>query len=296
MTTAALPEKRRGYVRVVAVRGAQFFVHWSLPTAVLLLWGAASMDSDFNKGAFLTSGYVFLIALHEVSHVVVGWLLGLRVFAIYVSGSGGLCLIERATRVWRSVLVYAAGLLAQLALFLLTLCYVARFGQPASLLGQCVVLCFTVVNAAMFLWNAIPLTLSEGLATDGYVLWKLYLHARHGHPHPHPVPLGPDEAPVFPPETALLSVPGLVPTGFTTGIEILNDRTTPMEFVVATLMRHLQVDQLSAMELMLRIHNNGGALVPVPCGVKAEQLAAAITCDARGHGHPLTCRAVTAQD
>ena len=40
---------------------------------------------------------------------------------------------------------------------------------------------------------------------------------------------------VFPPNTALLSIDGFAPTGFSTGIEVFNDNTTPMQFVADVL-------------------------------------------------------------
>jgi hypothetical protein len=48
----------------------------------------------------------------------------------------------------------------------------------------------------------------------------------------------PEPGVVFPPETDLLSIAELVPSGFVHGFEILNDNTTPMQFVVDALGTH----------------------------------------------------------
>jgi ATP-dependent Clp protease adapter protein ClpS len=142
----------------------------------------------------------------------------------------------------------------------------------------------------------VPEKAARGLPSDGYVLWNLLLHVFGN--KPSPVLYGvatPDKAPVFPPDTRLLTIKELVPLGFLAGIEILNDKTTPMEFVVTTLMRHLDLDRESALSLMLAIYNKGGALVPLPSIQRAEAVAAAMVADASASGHKFICRAVDVQ-
>jgi ATP-dependent Clp protease adapter protein ClpS len=102
-------------------------------------------------------------------------------------------------------------------------------------------------------------------------------------------------SPTFPPGTGLKSIEELMPDGLTTGIEILNDNTTPMEFVVTMLVRHLHLTQEHAITRMLAIHEMGGLLIPLPSMERAECVAAAITSDARRHNHCLVCRAVDAR-
>jgi hypothetical protein len=118
--------------------------------------------------------------------------------------------------------------------------------------------------------NLLPSKSAKGLPSDGYVLWKLLLHVFGNHPNPVPYVVAPDQGPVFPPDTRLLTIKGLVPQGFLTGIEILNDKTTPMEFVVTTLMRHLNLDHDGAVSLMLAIHNKGGSVISLPSMQRAQ--------------------------
>ena len=99
-------------------------------------------------------------------------------------------------------------------------------------------------------------------------------------------------SPLFPPETRLLTIDGLLPPGFTTGIEMLNDDTTPMEFVIEMLQKHLKLEREAAVAAMLGVHTRGGLLLPVEDHERAEQIARAIATESRERGHQLICRAV----
>ena len=268
-------------------------MHWSFPVGGLLI----SAYAGFNiwEAAFFGLGYVLLIAIHEAGHAAAARQLGLKVFAIYISGAGGECQSEPPQTVRGAFFLWSAGLIAQTALLLGSVFYMQIVGQPTSQLARCLLLSFTVVNVILLFINLVPEKSGGGLPTDGYVLWKLLLHVFGNKPNPVRYVVAPDKAPVFPPDTRLLTIKELVPQGFLAGIEILNDKTTPMEFVVTTLMRHLDLDRDRALSLMLAIHNKGGALVPLPSIQRAESVAAAIIADASASGHNFICRAVDAQ-
>jgi ATP-dependent Clp protease adapter protein ClpS len=100
------------------------------------------------------------------------------------------------------------------------------------------------------------------------------------------------EAVLLPPETSLLTLPKLVPAGFEQGVEILNDNTTPMEFVVAELGTHFELSHQESTRIMLNIHTRGGALLPMPSMEAAEKAAAGITAAAKKQNYALVCRAV----
>ena len=55
------------------------------------------------------------------------------------------------------------------------------------------------------------------------------------------------------------------------------------------------MDRKDAIEVMLRIHRKGGAIIPTESMKEAEQLAGLIAADAAGSNHPLICRAISAQ-
>jgi ATP-dependent Clp protease adapter protein ClpS len=98
---------------------------------------------------------------------------------------------------------------------------------------------------------------------------------------------------VLPPGTSLLSLEGFTPPGFVHGIEILNDNTTPMAFMVEVLEKFAGLDEASSTGAMLDIHRKGGALLPLESREFANRVAAAIASEAQRHDHELTCRAVS---
>jgi ATP-dependent Clp protease adaptor protein ClpS len=70
---------------------------------------------------------------------------------------------------------------------------------------------------------------------------------------------------------------------------LLNDDETPMEFVVNVLQEFFDMDHDDAVQLMMRVHNEGAG----ECGVFAEEVAkmkvGAVVALAREHQHPLQC-------
>jgi ATP-dependent Clp protease adapter protein ClpS len=236
--------------------------------------------------------FVCLIVIHELGHLIAARSLGLKVYSVDISGFGGLCKCDSPRAIKDTFLVFSAGLLAQLFLFAITVLVVATFGYPTSSFGKCVVKTFLLWNVVLLVLNLIPHKEFDGILNDGAILWKLFLHATKGRPHPFPDPIATTR--LFPPETRLLAIEGFKPAGFTTGVEILNNETTPMQFVVTVLMKHLKLSEEDAIQMMFAIHNNGGVLVSTRQASEAEALARSITDDAKDEGHRLVCRAVEA--
>jgi ATP-dependent Clp protease adapter protein ClpS len=79
------------------------------------------------------------------------------------------------------------------------------------------------------------------------------------------------------------------------GVEILNDAVTPMEFVVGVLQSELSMPYDAAVAAMLHVHTKGSVLLPTEDLAGAERAANSISAQARNGGHPLACRAVSAQ-
>jgi ATP-dependent Clp protease adaptor protein ClpS len=98
---------------------------------------------------------------------------------------------------------------------------------------------------------------------------------------------------VLPPDTALMNLPDFIPSGFNSGVEILNDDSTPMQFVVSVLESHFGLGRTEAVRTMLDIHKRGGALLPTSSADEAKRIAEAVTAEAASFGHTLVCRAVT---
>jgi ATP-dependent Clp protease adapter protein ClpS len=101
------------------------------------------------------------------------------------------------------------------------------------------------------------------------------------------------QSPVFPPGTSLKDIPELVPAGFAQGVEILNDNTTPMEFVVSVLGSCVGLSPEDSHSTMLNIHAKGGMLLPTSSLAEAQRTAAHLTEEAVKSGFPLACRAVS---
>ena len=284
---AAVPPSP-GY-RVATIRGVPVFAHRSYLFGGVFIGVAVGPHLAGIVGCCIA--YAALFAIHEFAHAATGRLLGLRVQAIELSGIGGLCRMSVPRRMRDAWLVYSAGLASQLLLLLATLAVIAIDGEPQAPFGKAVVITFTWVNAMLFVVNLIPGRTHDGHRTDGGVLWGLAQHRWRGAPHPLAAQMA--ASPVFPPGTSLMAIEPLVPEGFHTGIEMFNDDTTPMEFVVEMLERHVGLDREHAMAAMLRIHQHGGALLPLPSREAAQAAADAIARDARAQGHRLTCGAVS---
>lgn len=100
-------------------------------------------------------------------------------------------------------------------------------------------------------------------------------------------------SPELPADTSLISMPDFVPPGFIQGIEILNNNTTPMEFVVEILKTHLGLSTQDSTYTMLAIHTRGGVLIPTLSLTEAERIAAQIAAEAAKYNYALICRPVS---
>ncbi|MGN6526592.1 MAG: ATP-dependent Clp protease adaptor ClpS [Burkholderiaceae bacterium] len=266
--------------------GVPVLVRGSLPTGGLLV--ACFANSSWAGTVCYCLAFIVLVLVHELGHFLAARTLGLRVFALVVSGHGGSCLTQVPRGVRDTFVLYAAGLMAQSVLLVLTLATIAVQGVSQSLAWRAVEVTFTIVNLIVVAMNLVPGKIRDDLSNDGAILWDLLLHAAGRKPHPfaaqHAASI------VFPRETRLVTVDGMMPPDFEEGVEILNDDRTPMEFVVAVLERHLGLDHQSAVAATNSIHTRGGHLFPLADGPRAEEVARSVTQEARDRGYPLTCR------
>ena len=70
---------------------------------------------------------------------------------------------------------------------------------------------------------------------------------------------------------------------------LINDDYTPMEFVVYVLQRFFSMPSASAVQLMLKVHQSGSAVVGVFAREIAETKVKQVTDLARANEHPLLC-------
>lgn len=287
----AAPAQPRRW-KVATLRGIPIFVQRSY------LYGGLFIALIAQAGPAGIAGYCIayaaLFGLHEAGHVVAARAVGLPVHGVDLSAIGGVCVMQVPRRVRDAWIVYSAGLLVQAALLVATWAVATLSGPAQSPFGIAVAATFTWVNALIFLLNLVPGRTSLGIPTDGAVLWGLALHRFRGAAHPLEAQLA--ASPLFDPATSLLDNADLRPAGFRHGIEVFNDDTTPMEFVVDMLHRHAGLDIPAATDAMLTIHQRGGMLLPLPDRAAADAVAAAISGDARAQGRRLVCRAVSTSE
>jgi ATP-dependent Clp protease adaptor protein ClpS len=74
-------------------------------------------------------------------------------------------------------------------------------------------------------------------------------------------------------------------------VVVLNDNTTPVEFVVAMFIQVFKHSQTNALELTMKIHNEGSAIAGIYIHEIAEQKIADATNLARSNGFPLILKA-----
>jgi ATP-dependent Clp protease adapter protein ClpS len=277
-----------GCLKVATIRGIAVYLHWTLPVGGLLI----SLIVGFNplEAMYYAVALSSLIAFHELGHIVAARYLDRKVFALYLAGLGGHCIVQRPTGVRETLILYCAGFAAQLILFVGTVLVVRLAGPPTNAFAACVVDTFTVTNFFVAVVSLLPYEFPDGTQSDGGVLLKLFWHVKKG--HPHPFPNFSEQSVLFPSDTKLLNLESMVWDDFTTGIQILNDDSTPMEFVVSMLGKHLGMEREKAIQKMLKVHIEGGLLVPVESMMLASEIAAGITADARAAGHVLSCQAV----
>lgn len=70
---------------------------------------------------------------------------------------------------------------------------------------------------------------------------------------------------------------------------LLNDDYTPMEFVIHVIQEYFNKDVETAMQIMLKVHNEGRGV----CGVYSKDVSATkvemVLMHAKNEGHPLQC-------
>jgi ATP-dependent Clp protease adapter protein ClpS len=283
-----------GFVRVARLGGASLDLHWTGILGGIVL--SAAGGSRLGLWLPLMAGWLLVVLVHELGHALAARALGLKVYGIRLRGMGGHCVTEIPLGMRATLILFSAGLLAQLALLAATLAAaIGLHGAHDTTLGA---FAFALVlgNGLTFVASVLPWTSSDGLRSDGRVLLQLAIDRWHGRtivggslPAMNPAA----QSPVFSPESTLLDRPELVPAGFVHGVEILNDRHTPLAFVVEALHVHLGLNGRPAWLDAIDIHNRGGLLRPLPTREDAERAAAAIASAAAAAGHAFVCRAVS---
>jgi len=70
---------------------------------------------------------------------------------------------------------------------------------------------------------------------------------------------------------------------------LFNDDFTTMDFVIEVLQRFFELNRERALQIMLKVHNEGSAVCGVYSRDVAETKVARVSEFAKQHGHPLRC-------
>jgi len=79
-------------------------------------------------------------------------------------------------------------------------------------------------------------------------------------------------------------------------IVILNDDSTPMEFVVEVLEKVFNLEHKIATRIMLDVHRKGGAILARLSQEKGDEAVNSVTSLAEKGGHPLLCRIASEEE
>jgi Zn-dependent protease len=152
---------RSGYIVRLQLAGIPLFIHWSFPIGGLLV---VVFLGDFSPATVLSAivAYTTLIAVHALGHAAFARRAGVEVHALVITAIGGLCFFDPPPAAIDRLLIASGGLLAQLAVFGLTLAVVALPGDITSSIVNGFVVVFTLVNAVLFLGNLVPYRYSDG--------------------------------------------------------------------------------------------------------------------------------------
>lgn len=262
------------------------YMHWSFLFSGIFF--AVAYRAENYEILYICGTFAVLIILHELGHALSAQYFGQKVFAIELSGVGGLCSAE-SPKTRRAALFYVlAGIIAQTIVFIIADIYIHFSGWPITQVGKSIAFVLIYVNVFLIIANLFPYKhRTDNMGSDGYLLWALLIQMWHRKPYGFP-----DSSATISPNESLLDRSEFVPYGFEVGVEIFNDNKTAMECVVDVLVKHLAISREQAIELMLTIHKAGGLLIPLETYEHAQKVASGIVGDARQKGYPLVCRPV----
>ncbi len=158
---------KSGYIGPFYIRDIPIHVHWTFPVGGLFI--AFSLGNfTWTTAISLVAAYTTLILVHELGHAFAAKIASSRVHAVLVTAAGGWCFADEPRSFGLRLAFYAGGIVAQVLALLVTTALVALFGNPDSLVLNCFILVFTIVNVILITINIVP---TEG--TDGEKLRQL---------------------------------------------------------------------------------------------------------------------------
>jgi Zn-dependent protease len=153
---------QHGYLRVARPWGVELRLHWTVALGAVL---AARLRLE----PLIWLGFLCVVLAHELGHALAVSSAGGQLVGLDVTGVGGSCrwrgtgtLVERAWVAW-------GGVLAQAALFAVTVASTLLLGLPAGRIATSFTYCFVEVNLALLVLNLLPLS-----PLDGALAWRLF--------------------------------------------------------------------------------------------------------------------------
>ena len=163
--------KPDGSITIAKIHGVPIYLHWSFPAGALMLLVFAQFE--IIASLYLIAGYVFLIATHEIGHLLAARMANHRVVCIQISGAGGRCWTEAPRTRRAAVAIYSGGLIAQLVIFTVGVACFVLLDEVRSFALSYWLITTTFMNAAIFFANIIPSSSAHEGTTDGYLLWSI---------------------------------------------------------------------------------------------------------------------------
>ncbi len=158
---------QNGYAGPFPIYDIPIYIHWTFPVGGTFV--AFSLGTIAWKTVIpLVLAYTTLILVHELGHAFAAKIISSKVHAILVTAAGGWCFADAPCSFRARLAYHAGGIIAQMMALGATAILVALFGNPSSLVQNCFVFVFTIVNLILIIINIIP---AKG--TDGEKLWGL---------------------------------------------------------------------------------------------------------------------------
>ena len=164
-------KKPDGSITMAKFHGVPIYLHWSFPAGAFMPLVFARFE--IIASLYLIAGYVFLVAMHEIGHLLAARMVNHRVVCIQISGAGGRCWTEAPRTRRAAVVIYSGGLIAQLVIFTVGVACFVLFDEVRSYTLSYWLITATFMNAAIFFANIVPSSSAREGTTDGYLLWSI---------------------------------------------------------------------------------------------------------------------------
>lgn len=150
-----------GHLLVSRVWGIPLLVHWTAPLGALFIGGPAFRPATW-------ASFVALIVIHELGHAAVVRHCRKQVLRINLNALGGVCWWRGEATEAQRVFIAWGGVLAQLALLIAAVVFVATAGRATTAWGAEIERVAIGVNIFVAAFNLVPVP-----PLDGATAWRV---------------------------------------------------------------------------------------------------------------------------